>query len=84
MITSEKELQSNSENIEKLKSISCNLIDEMDNNVSTDNETDESLLKFLELMKNGPEWCNDIINLELEFNRKMLEIIKESNLHLNK
>ncbi len=30
-------------------------------------------------MKKGPDWCNEVVNLELEFNKKMLEVLKETN-----
>lgn len=79
MISSDKMPLNNSENIEDLKSKTSKLIDEIDNNISTDQEIEESLFNFLELMKNGPEWCNDVINLELEFNKKMLGFLKETN-----
>lgn len=60
------------------------LTNEIDNNLSTDQEIEDSLVKFLDLMKNGPEWCNHVINLELEFNKKMLELIKEVSESLKK
>ena len=84
MISSDKVEENNSENIEHLKKRLNNLINEVDNNISTDKEVEESLLKFLELMKSGPDWCNNVINLELEFNKKMLETLKETKTFFNK
>ncbi|WP_445457338.1 hypothetical protein [Flavobacterium sp. HNIBRBA15423] len=83
MISSDKRGLNDLENIEDVKSRTSKLIDKIDNNISTDQEVEESLFKFLELMKNGPEWCNDVINLEFEFNKKMLESLKETNSALN-
>ncbi|MFN6075607.1 MAG: hypothetical protein ACK476_03420 [Fluviicola sp.] len=84
MISSEKATENHLENKENLKEKLDKLIDEVDNNISTDKEIEESIFKFLELMKNGPEWCNDVVNLELEFNRKMLEALKETKTYLKK
>lgn len=84
MISSEKTTENYIENKENLKEKLDKLIDEVDNNISTDEEIEESIFKFLELMKNGPDWCNDIINLELDFNRKMLEVLKETKTLLKK
>lgn len=80
MISSEKA----SENIGEFKKKLNKLINEVDNNISTDKEIEESLFKFLNLMKNGPDWCGDVVNLELEFNRKMLEVLKESIISFKK
>jgi len=75
MITSDALTEGNSENFKgKLR----NLIYEVDNNISKDKEIEESLLNFLILMKNGPSWCSDVINLELEFNKKMLESLRKT------
>jgi hypothetical protein len=84
MISSEKATENHIENKENLKEKLDKLIDEVDNNISTDKEIEESIFKFLELMKNGPDWCNDVVNLELEFNRKMLETLKETKTFLKK
>lgn len=84
MISSEKATENHIENKEILKNKLDKLIDEVDNNISTDKEIEESIFKFLELMKNGPDWCNDVVNLEIEFNRKMLEVLKETKTFLNK
>lgn len=84
MISSEKASENYSENIEDLINKLNKLIDEVDNNISTDKEIEESLFKFLELMKNGPDWCRDVANLELEFNREMLELLKETKTVLKK
>lgn len=82
MISSEKATENHLENIEDVKKRLNKLIYEVDNNVSTDKEIEESLFKFLELMKNGPNWCNDVVELELEFNRKMLDVLKETKTFL--
>jgi hypothetical protein len=79
MISSEKATKNRSENIEDLKKRVKDLIHEVDNNISSDKEIEESLFKFLQLMKSGPDWCSEVVNLELEFNKKMLEILKETN-----
>ena len=84
MISSEKATKYHIENKENLTEKLDKLIDEVDNNITTDKEIEESILKFLELMKNGPEWCNEVVNLELEFNRKMLEVLKETQSFLKK
>lgn len=84
MISSEKATENYIENKENLKEKLDKLIDEVDNNISTDKEIEESIFKFLELMKNGPDWCNDVVNLELEFIRKMLEALKETKTFLKK
>ena len=84
MISSENATENHSENIEDLKNKLNKLIDEVDNNISTDKEIEKSLFKFLELMQNGPDWCRDVVNLELEFNRKMLEVLKETKTVLKK
>lgn len=84
MISSEKATKYHIENKDNLIEKLDKLIDEVDNNISTDKEIEESIFKFLELMKNGPEWCNEVVNLELEFNRKMLEALKETQSSLKK
>jgi hypothetical protein len=84
MISSEKATENYIEIKENLKEKLDKLIDEVDNNISTDKEIQESILKFLELMKIGPDWCNDVVNLELEFNRKMLETLKKTKTFLKK
>ncbi|KAA5538136.1 hypothetical protein [Paenimyroides baculatum] len=78
MISTEKAPENYSEKIEDSKKKLNKLIHEVDNNISIDEEIEECLFKFLELMKSGPHWCNDVVKLELEFNRKMLEALKET------
>lgn len=84
MISSEKATENHIENKENLKEKLDKLIDEVDNNISTDKEIEESIFKFLKLMKTGPDWCNDVVNLELEFTKKMLEALKQTKSLLKK
>lgn len=35
-------------------------------------------------MRSQPNWCNDVINLELEFNKKILETLKETKILFDK